>query len=195
MRRSLPHLAAFALLLLAVGCETAPTRPTFQDIRFTAEPPLRLDVAEVDVERVFRPSMTEGRVETLFPVPPERAVENWVQDRLKATGTTRRARVRILDASVKEVQLPTTSGLRGMFTTDQAQRYDANVEVAIDLIGDNGFPERSITAKASRSRSVPEGITPNQRDQVWYDLTKALMADLDQELERQIRANFTFYVQ
>jgi hypothetical protein len=42
---------------------------------------------------------------------------------------------------------------------------------------------------------VPEGITPNQRDQVWYEMTRAIMAYVDQELERQLRDNFTFYVQ
>ena len=51
------------------------------------------------------------------------------------------------------------------------------------------------SAKATRSQSVAEGITPNQRDQAWYVLTKDLMAELDRELERQMRANFTFYIQ
>ena len=49
---------------------------------------------------------------------------NWVHDRLEATGTTRRARARIIDASVKESELPRTKGLTGAFTTDQAQRWD-----------------------------------------------------------------------
>jgi hypothetical protein len=107
----------------------------------------------------------------------------------------RRARVRIIDASVKETELPRTKGLTGAFTTDQAERYDATVEMSIDLLNDRGFIDRTISAKAARSQSVAEGITPNQRDQAWYALTKDLMADLDRELERQMRANFTFYIQ
>ncbi len=120
---------------------------------------------------------------------------NWVHDRLEATGTTRRARARIIDASVKESELPRTKGLTGAFTTEQAQRYDATVEMGIDILNDRGFVERTVTAKATRSQSVAEGITPNQRDQAWYVLTKDLMAELDRELERQMRANFTFYIQ
>ena len=182
-----------ALLLLA--CESSPPpRPTFPDIRFTDEPPLRIDAAGVDIVRVFRPSLQAPQVEHLFPVTPERAMENWALDRLQPAGTSRRVRVRILDASVKEVELPRTTGVRGAFTTDQAQRYDASAEMTVELLSDRGFPERSVSAKATRSRSVPEGITPNAREEVWYELTKALMGDLDAELERQIRANFGFYL-
>jgi hypothetical protein len=181
--------------LFLVACESAPPpRPSFPDIRFTGKPRLRIDAAGVDIERVFRSTLQAPQVEHLFPVPPERAMENWALDRLEPVGTTRRVRVRILDASVKEVELATTSGVRGAFTTDQAQRYDATAEMTVDLMGERGFAERSVAAKASRSRSVPEGITPNEREQVWYELTEALMADLDAELERQIRANFGFYL-
>lgn len=184
-----------ASTLLFVACESGPPpRPTFPDIRFTGEPPLRIDAAGVDIVRVFRPSLQAPQVEHLFPVAPERAMENWALDRLQPVGTSRRIRVRILDASVKEVELPRTTGVRGAFTTDQAQRYEAVAEMTVDLMSDRGFPERSVSAKATRSRSVPEDITPNDREKVWYELTQALMADLDAELERQIRANFGFYL-
>jgi hypothetical protein len=184
-----------ASTLLLVACESGPPpRPTFPDIRFTGEPPLRIDAAGVDIVRVFRPSLQAPQVEHLFPVAPERAMENWALDRLQPVGTSRRIRVRILDASVKEVELPRTTGVRGAFTTDQAQRYEAVAEMTVDLMSDRGFPERSVSAKATRSRSVPEDITPNDREKVWYELTQALMADLDAELERQIRANFGFYL-
>jgi hypothetical protein len=182
--------------LLLVACEsTPPQRPTFADIRFTDQPPIRIDAAGVDIERVFRSTLQAPYVEHLFPVTPERAMESWARDRLQASGTDRRVRVRIIDASVKEVELPRTTGISGAFTTDQAQRYDATAEMSVDLMNDRGFPERSVSAKASRSRSVPENITPNDRERAWYELTRALMADLDAELERQIRANFNFYVQ
>jgi hypothetical protein len=197
MNRSRRHafLLAFVLLGALAGCETPATKPSFPDIRFTDQPLLRLDVASVDIQDDFHPSFRSPNVEHLFPVSPEHAMENWARDRLQATGTTRRARVRIIDASVKETELPRTKGLSGAFTTDQAERYDATAEMSIDLLNDRGFVDRTVSAKVARSQSVVEGITPNQRDEVWYAMTKALMADLDQELERQMRANFTFYLQ
>src|SRR6266853_1217150 len=148
MNRFVKHAALLGLVLL-VACETPATQPSFPDIHFASQPRLRLDVVAVDLQDDFHASFHAPNVEHLFPVSPEHAMVNWVHDRLEATGTTRRARARIIDASVKE----------------------------------------------TRSQSVAEGITPNQRDQAWYVLTKDLMAELDRELERQMRANFTFYIQ
>jgi hypothetical protein len=192
------RMALIAGLLALAGCSPSATRPTFPEIRFTDRPKLRLDVARIEVEHVFRPTFRDPQVEHLFPVAPELAAETWARDRLEATnpGSPRRARVRILDASVRETPLKKqTEGVRGMFTTDQAARYDATVEMAIDLLGEHGLPERSVTAKAQRSTTVKEGITPNERDQVWYELTRAVMNDLDRQLETEIRNNFGFYVQ
>jgi hypothetical protein len=197
IRRFPSRRLAIAAIMLGVlaGCASPAPRPSFPDIRFTTEPPLRIDAASIELVKDFRPSFKPPQVEHLFPIPPELAIENWVHDRLQATGTSRRVIVHIIDAGVREVVLPKTPGLRGAFTTDQAERYDGTVEVRIDLVDERGFPERTVTAKATRSQSVAEGITANQRDQAWYDMTRGMMSSLDRELERQIRANFTFYVQ
>lgn len=194
MNRSVAHAALLGLLLLA-GCETPATKPSFPDIRFTSEPRLRVDVAAVDLQDDFHANFRAPNVEHLFPVSPEHAMENWAHDRLEATGTSRRMRVRIVDASVTETELPRTSGLTGAFTTDQAQRYDAKAAMSIDILNDRGFAERTVEASVAMTRSVPEGITPNQRDEAWYAMTKDLMAALDRQLEQRIRENFTFYVQ
>ena len=47
----------------------------------------------------------------------------------------------------------------------------------------------------ARSQSVLEGITPNERDQTWYDMTKALMADFDQQMSAEISGNLGGYFQ
>jgi hypothetical protein len=194
MNRSAAHAVLLGLLFVA-GCETPATKPSFPDIRFTSEPRLRVDVAAIDLQDDFHANFRAPNVEHLFPVSPEHAMENWAHDRLEATGTSRRMRVRIVDASVTETELPRTHGLTGAFTTDQAQRYDAKAAMRIDILNDRGFPERSVEASAAITRSVPEGITPNQRDEAWYAMTKDLMAALDRQLEQRIRENFTFYVQ
>jgi hypothetical protein len=197
MIRSIGRTALIGLALLAVlaACQTPATRPVFPDIRFTQEPKLRLDVAAIDLQDEFRPTFQAPHVEHLFPVPLARAAANWAHDRLEATGTMRRARVRITNASVVEVELPRTKGITGAFTTDQAERYDAALEITVDILGDRGFPERTITAQAARSQSVAEGITPNERDQAWYDMTKAMMTQIDQDLEKQMRATFGYFIQ
>jgi hypothetical protein len=197
MTRSFKAAATLGFVLLATltGCPPTATRPSFPDIRFTDEPKLRLDVASIQIIDDYHPTFQAPNVDHLFPVPPQRAAENWAHDRLEATGTARVARVRIVDASVKETELPRTQGITGAFTTDQAQRYDATIEVDVEIVNDHGLPERTVKATGQRSQSVAEGITPNERDTVWYNLTKQLLGDLDKELEKQMRANFTFYIQ
>ena len=37
-------------------------------------------------------------------------------------------------------------------------------------------------------------ITPNQRDQTWYDMTKAMMADFDRQMTAEIQKNFGYYL-
>ncbi len=201
---TLPLLSRRTLLMLVptagvagvalAGCDRPVSRPIFGDIRFADRPPIRLDVAAIDVVHAFKPSFREPFVEHLFPVPPERAVENWARDRLQAAGTTGRARVTIADASVREVPLRRTEGLRGAFTKDQTERYDATLEIGLDILNDRGFPVRTASARASHSRSVPEGITPNERERIWYELTRELIGQIDQEMERQIRATFGTYL-
>jgi hypothetical protein len=41
---------------------------------------------------------------------------------------------------------------------------------------------------------VPEGISLNEREKVWFDLVEASMNDINTELERQIRANMARFL-
>lgn len=185
-----------ALAGTLAACDTAPPRPTFPDIRFTGEPPIRLAVSAVDVRDDFKPSFQAPHVEHLFPVPPERALENWARDRLVAAGGTARARFVIVNASVTETELKKKDeGITGAFTKEPAERYDATVQAKLDILDASGLPVRSVSVEAERSQSVLEGITPNQRDETWYNLTKALMADFDRKMSAEISANFGGYFQ
>ncbi|MGO8915365.1 MAG: hypothetical protein ACLQJR_05605 [Stellaceae bacterium] len=189
-------ILALALTGTLAACESPPPRPTFPDIRFTGEPPIRLAVAGVDVQSNFKPSFLAPHVEHLFPVPPARAMENWAHDRLVAGGGSARARFVIEDASVVEVELKKKEeGITGAFTKEPAQRYDAKVAATLQILDDRGMPVRTVSVKASRSQSVLEGITPNDREKTWYELTTALMADFDQQMSQEISAHFGGYFQ
>ena len=199
MRLGTLHLL---VTLLALGftlsaCESPPPAPTFPDIRFTSAPPIRLAVSNVEVQSDFKPTFQAPHVEHLFPVQPARALENWARDRLVAAGgSNAHARFIIQDASVVEVELKKKSeGITGAFTKEPAQRYDATVAATLQIVDDRGFPVRTVTVKATRSQSVLEGITPNDRDKTWYDMTKALMAEFDQQMSTEISTHFGGYFQ
>jgi hypothetical protein len=189
-------IVTLALTGTLAACESPPPRPTFPDIRFTSEPAIRLAVSAVEISSDFKASFQSPHVEHLFPVPPERALENWAHDRLLAAGGTAHARFTIQDASVIEVDLAKKEkGLTGAFTDQPAQRYDATVAATIQIVDDHGLPVRTVSVKASRSQAVLESITPNDREKTWYEMTKALMADFDQQMSHEISAHFGGYFQ
>ena len=187
------QLLVLALVATAASCASEPAPPPkFADIHFLALPPFRLNVSEIQIDSRFQPTLQEPNVEHEFPVVPQRAMENWAHDRLRAVGPTTGfvARYTIIDASVRESVLPKKEGLKAVFTTQQAERYDGHVSVMLQIIDPQGIAERTATAEAASSRSVPEGITLNDRDKIWYDMTRDLMADLDRQIQRQVDASF-----
>jgi hypothetical protein len=195
-----PHrrrLLLAGLLALVAACAAPPSRPTFPDIRFTDAPAIRLDVAALDVREEYQPPFRAPNVDHLFPVPPMRAAENWARDRLKPTGRSGRAVFILRNASVIETELPKKrEGLTGAFTTEPAQRYDLTLQATVQIVDAQGVAVRIANVQTTRSQSVLEGITPNDRDRAWYDMEKAAMADFDKQMDAEIRNNFgTYYNQ
>ena len=68
---------------------------------------------------------------------------------------------------------------------------DAVLEMTVEASrrGDGGR-RAMVSSRAARSRTVPEDITLNDREKVWFELTEALMNDINASLERQIADNF-----
>lgn len=188
-----------ALVLLAGGlaaCSTQPPRPRFPELTYGHLGQFTFDVQRVDIVSEYKAPFASPNVEHLFPTAPEQTLRRWAQDRLAATGTAGRyARFVIQEAKVTETQLPRTPGVRGAFTTDQTQRYDGVLSVVLEIREERAnYRAGTASAWASRSRTVAEGITVNDRDKVWFDLIEAMMNDLNAEMDRQIRANLAQFV-
>lgn len=184
---------SFLVSLSLVACHREPpARPIFPDITFANKAPIRLDVARIEVIDEYKPPLQAPNVEHTFPVSISRTVERWARDRLQPVGVNGVARVIIKDASAKETDLRRTPGIRGVFTTDQAQRYDARAEVVIQIqdVNRNGYADGS----ATRSRTVAENISLNQRERVFFEITDALVHDLDLTLERNISRFMPMFV-
>lgn len=187
--------APIALAALAAGCNTTPPpAPRFPQITFRHLSPLRLDVADISIQQTYQPPATPPNVEHRFPVPPGEAALQWARDRLVAAGTAGRAEYIVREASVVEVPLEPSGGLKGLMTKEQSERYDALLVVDVILYDSLGGRAGSATVKVSRGRSVPEDATLNERDQVWFSMTEAMMAELDAQLEKTIKSVFNQYV-
>src|SRR3989304_3468878 len=88
MNRTLTRFAliALALALPLNACETPPPAQKLPEITFAHLPPIKLNVATVEVVVRYRPPMKAPNVEHLFPTPPLKALRTWAADRVKAVG-------------------------------------------------------------------------------------------------------------
>ena len=194
MIRTLKFLiTGFALLVIA-ACETTVPSNTFPDLRYNHLPPIRLDAVRVEVIEQYKSSGQKPYVEHEFPHRPASIATRWGTDRLKAAGTRNIVRMTILKGSVVEVPLARTQGVKGVFTTDQSEKYEGNLSVRIDIIGPDGRSLANVASQATRSRTVPEDITLADREKAWFRMTEAMMNDLNLSLERQIKQHFTAWL-
>ena len=182
-------LALFILAPLA-ACETTPAPRAFADLRYSHLPPIQLNAARVIVVQQYKSNTAKPHVEAEFPVEPAAVAAQWARDRLRATGATNSVRATIVNGAVVEVPLKRSTGLTGVFTNDQSERYDATLEVKIQMLAPGGRELASVASRASRSRSVPENISLAEREKIWFALTEAMMNDLNVSLEQQIREHF-----
>ena len=182
------------ILLAATGCETAVGPRSFPEQTFRHLPPISLDVAEFDIVLLFEPPLKAPHVEHEMPVPPHKAVERWMVDRIRTVGTSGQAVLTVRDASVVEKRLKPLGGIRGTFTKEQTERYDARVEVEIFAVDGRGLRSAKAVTTSSRSRTVPEDATLRQRQVLWYELTERVMQDFDRTFEAQIRKHLAAFL-
>jgi hypothetical protein len=184
---------ALALALLGagllVGCGGGPPPPpVFPDLTFAHRGQLVFDAGRIDVVDEFYPPLKPPHVEHEMPLKLAAGAAKWAKDRLSTAGKSRRlVKFAIKTAQVIESELPRTGGLRGALTVEQAQRYDAELEVMIELLSPTGFREAYATASVRRSATVPETITLNGRQQVLFTLAEQTLREMDAELERNVR--------
>jgi hypothetical protein len=181
--------AGLAAILLIAGCASvAPQRPVFPELSYAHLAPLRFDAGKVTVVEEYVAPLKRPNVEHEMPLRPSAAAVRWANDRVKAAGgSARTVRVTVKKAGVVETELPRSTGLRRMFTTEQAQRYDAELELIVEVLSDRGLREGFASAQARRSTTVAEDITLAEREKVYFTLVEQMMADIDRELESNIR--------
>ncbi len=133
-------------------------------------------------------------VDHLFPVPPAAGAQLWAADRLKAAGPSRRARFIVREAPVIEIPLARSGGLTGTFTIEQSERYEARLVAELQILAEDGRVEASVTAEVTHHRSVPENVTLNERVQVWHEMTRSLLDEMDRQLVATIEEALYAYL-
>ncbi len=194
------RMSPVVLLCLAISglvlsaCTTPPPARNLDRISYGEKPPIRLDVREIEIQRAYQAPNTAPNVDHLFPVPPAAGAQLWAADRLKAAGPLRRARFIVREAPVIEIPLERSSGLTGTFTIEQSERYEARLVAEVQILAEDGGIEASVTAEISHHRTVPENVTLNERIQVWHEMTRTLLDEMDRQLDAVIKAELYKYL-
>lgn len=176
-----------AVVGILAGCETQPPQVAFPELTFTHLPAFKLDAARVELASEYTSPMTLPNIEHQVPTSPDAALRRWARDRLTAGGMAGIARFTIIEASVVQSDLPVAKGITGAFTKDQARRYTATADAKLELFDDRGFRRGIATSRVSLSRTLPEGITLNERDRSLYGLVDDLTKSFDDQMNANIR--------
>ncbi len=184
----------FLLVVFLAACETPVVTQTLPELTYGHLSQFTLDVADIAVAAKYLPPMKAPNVDHLFPTPPGKALRRWAADRLTAGGRRGSARFVIIDARVTETALKVDKSFTGAFTKQQTRRYDATVEVSLEVLDDRGFRKGFANARVMRSRTLGEDASINDRDRMWFDLIEALMRDFNAELEKNIRQYLSGYL-
>ncbi len=187
-------VVAAALCAGLAACESVPPRQQFPELTFDHLPKFNLDIARIEVARAYKAPGAKPNVEHLFPVEPAAIIERWARQRLRAVGAGGSARATVVNAAVVEVPLKRTTGLEGAFTTDQSERYVGVLEMKIELAASGGRARAQVTARTELSRTVPENISLNDREKLWFRMTEEMANTLNVLLEREIKKHFKAYL-
>jgi hypothetical protein len=175
----------FVIFSLA-SCQINSTSQVFPELTFQHLKLLSLNVARLETVSSYNQPMSAPNVDHLFHTQPASALGSWAKDRLRADGTNSFARFTIIEASVTETKLDKKKGIRGLFTKDQSERYDAVLEAKLEIFGESGLSKGFANARATRSITIREDSSINQREQAWFNLTEKLVIDINAELEKNI---------
>ena len=173
------------------SCQVTSHRQVFPELTFQHLKSLNLKIAKLKIINSYNPPMDAPNVDHLFNTPPALVLNRWAKDRLRAVGTNGYGQFTIIEASVTETKLEKKKGIIALLSKDQSERYDAILEAKLEIFDDRGLSKGFAKARATRSITVSEDSSINQRKQVWFNLTEGLIRDINAELEKNIHIYLT----
>lgn len=184
-------LCAAAAMLLA-SCTDSPPQSQVPHLSFDQIKPIPLNVSKIDIIDRYHAGNGPNHVELLMKQPPEQAVQELLKKELVAAGPSKVMRVYIDDAAVTGEKLQVTNGMVGMFTKEPGERYHAVIDLKFE-VADLDAPDivtHHANVHADRTKEVMKDASLAERDMAFFHLDEALMNDVDNELQTQIKSIF-----
>lgn len=185
---------ALGLALGLAGCAVPLVVQKLPDMTFRHLAPIPLNVVDLQIVSQAAPPMAPPHMAHLMPTPPAMALKRWAEDRLTTAGRRGTARFTILKAEVTETRLPIDKSVTGLFKKQQADRYDGRIEASLEVFDDRGARRGMVTARATRSLTMAEDITLDDRRRKWFEFVEAMMADFNGAMELNITRHLVEYL-
>ena len=183
--RLIAPLAAAVLAAALAACQSSAGRPAPDPPAFADRPPLVFELARIEV--VAPPAAPAAGAGRPAPVPLAAALEAWAAERLRAEGSAGLLRLTVHEARATVSALPTDEGLEGLFTREQAERLDLRLAATVEIVDAAGAVLGHAAADVRRSRTLPEGLTLEERERIYRETADALLADYDAHQEGSVR--------
>jgi hypothetical protein len=170
-------LAVLSLPAALAGCGGGRAPVSYEPLSFDYLPPLRLNVATIDIQNAWKP--TSGLEKGfLAPTPPSEALRRMAEDRLIAAGTSGRATFVIDKASIVQ----------------DRENYVGSFSVHLDVSTSDGTRSGYASASVMRTRNIDDDSLEGARAEL-YDMVRQMMGDMNVEFEFQVRHALKDYLQ
>ena len=103
-------------------------------------------------------------------------------------------RITIIDASIVGEALSVDQDFKSLFTTEQAGRYTARLEVIVDILDERHISRAYATGKAEATATVSEDASLADRDATMTDLMGRLLRTLHDAVTPQVESFFAPYL-
>ncbi|MDH5188090.1 MAG: hypothetical protein OEW37_03930 [Rhodospirillaceae bacterium] len=182
--------------LILGGCASTPPASTLPEIGFSHLEKINIQAGSVEIVSEYKSSLNAPFVEHRFPTSPEKAAIKWAKSRLVAVGASpAKVRFIIIDASVREEPVEKQkTGIVGIFTTEPTADYFAKLEAKLVIEQAPGQTVGEIRVIAERNILIHEDVSLAGRERIWLELVETLVADFNNEMESQIRANLSQFI-
>ena len=185
-------LFIFVLFIPLAGCDTPNLENSLPELTFKHQNIIQLDVERIEIINEFKMPFKFPNVEHLVPISPGASAERWASDILRPTGKSGIAQFVITNGSVIREDLKTQKGIKGIFSLDQSKRFQANVNVRLEIFKDQ---KKSVAqASASRSQTLREDASPNLQSRLWYNLVERLMESFNRQMRNQINTHLRIFI-
>ncbi len=160
-------------------------------------PQLSLEVAELQIVPAFAPPPDRAHVESTVPFAPTAALEAWAKTHVAAKGKAGVALIVIRDASVTATKLkPNLDTIRDWFRRQPIERFDATLELELQIRDDDGRLRAMAITRATHARYLMDNWRDLERERIEHlqMLTDEIVAAALTQLEREARDKLARYV-